>query len=318
MAAHPGGVAVGEQPRLLPPGPGLAGGPGGGRGLRLAGLAPRRHALRGRVRGRTGGGRRQPARGQAAAFPFTLGDKREAFERIVEWMSPDFQHQPGRFALMFLVLALLLLVRARLSWRDVVPVVAFIAAGLLAMRNMPIAAVVLAPVLGRVLKRPDSLPALPPPPASRQRINRVFAVDHRRRFRHLRAHGEVQRPSRPIGLPDRGHRLPGGVRPAGRAPPRRPPGLRRQLLRAPVRAEGEGLHRRPLRHVPGDGAPRLPAAAGRGPPVAGHPPGPPDRRRPLGQGPAPDRRCSRRAGSGWRSTPRATGSSSAAYDIRIR
>ncbi|MEA2900893.1 MAG: hypothetical protein QOH36_780 [Actinomycetota bacterium] len=109
-------------------------------------------------------------------FPFTLGDKREAFERIIEWMSPNFQRQPSRFALIFLVLALLLLIRARLSWRDVVPVVAFVAAGLLAMRNLPITAIVLAPVLGRVLKRPDSLPALPPPNASRQRINRVFAM----------------------------------------------------------------------------------------------------------------------------------------------
>ncbi len=117
-----------------------------------------------------------PLGAKLLAFPFTLGDKRQTFERIVEWMSPDFQHAPARVALIFLVLALLLLVRARLSWRDVVPVVAFMAAGLLAVRNLPIAAVVLAPVLGRVLKRPDSLPPLPPVPASRERLNRVFAV----------------------------------------------------------------------------------------------------------------------------------------------
>ncbi len=117
-----------------------------------------------------------PLGAKLLAFPFTLGDRRDAFEKILEWMSPDFQHAPGRFALMFLVLAMLLLIRARLSWRDVVPVVAFVAAGLLAVRNLPIAAVVLAPVLGRVLKRPDSLPPLPPPPASRDRVNRVFAV----------------------------------------------------------------------------------------------------------------------------------------------
>jgi hypothetical protein len=117
-----------------------------------------------------------PLGAKLLAFPFTLGSRRDAFEKIVEWMSPDFQHPPARFALIFLVLALLLLIRARLSWRDVVPVVAFMAAGLLALRNLPIAAVVLAPVLGRVLKRPDSLPPLPPTPASRQRINRVFAL----------------------------------------------------------------------------------------------------------------------------------------------
>ncbi len=117
-----------------------------------------------------------PLGAKLLVFPFTLGDRREAFEKIIEWMSPDFQHPPGRIALIFLVLALLLLVRARLSWRDVVPTVAFVAAGLLAVRNLPILAVVLAPVLGRMLKRPDSLPPLPPTPPSRQRINRVFAV----------------------------------------------------------------------------------------------------------------------------------------------
>ena len=117
-----------------------------------------------------------PLGAKLLAFPFTLGDRRETFERIVEWMSPDFQHAPARTALVFLVLALLLLVRARLSWRDVVPTVAFVAAGLLAVRNLPLAAVVLAPVLGRVLKRPESLPALPPTTPSRDRLNRVFAV----------------------------------------------------------------------------------------------------------------------------------------------
>ena len=98
------------------------------------------------------------------------------FERIIEWMSPNFQRSDGRFALIFLVLALLLLIRARLSWRDVVPVVAFLAAGLLAVRNLPISAIVLAPVLGRVLKRPDSMPPLPPTLPAGPRINRVFAV----------------------------------------------------------------------------------------------------------------------------------------------
>jgi hypothetical protein len=117
-----------------------------------------------------------PLGAKLLVFPSTLGDKKETFERIIEWMSPNFQRQPSRFALIFLVLALLLLIRARLSWRDVVPVVAFMAAGLLAMRNLPITAIVLAPVLGRVLKRPDSMPALAPPNASRQRINRVFAA----------------------------------------------------------------------------------------------------------------------------------------------
>ena len=174
-----------------------------GEALRLAGLAPRLDALRGRIRGRAGGGSGQPPLvTKLLAFPFTLGDKREVFERIIEWMSPNFQRSDGRFALMFLVLALLLLIRARLSWRDVVPVVAFLAAGLLAVRNLPISAIVLAPVLGRVLKRPDSLPPLPPPPPSRQRVNRVVRGGHRGGVRRLRAVGHPP-PSRSTPSPTR-------------------------------------------------------------------------------------------------------------------
>ena len=113
------------------------------------------------------------------AFPFTLGDRREAFEAIVEWASPNFQKRP--LVLVLLTVALVLLVRARLSWRDVVPSVAFVAAGLLALRNLPVTAIVLAPVLGRILRQPESRP---PPrrgpavggPARPERVNRIFVV----------------------------------------------------------------------------------------------------------------------------------------------
>ena len=114
-----------------------------------------------------------PLGARLLTFPVTLGDRREAFERIVEWMSPNFQQGPGRVALPFLVLALLLLVRARLPWRDVVPVVAFVALGLVASRNLPVAAIVLAPVVGRMLRRPESAPARP---AERERTNRAVAL----------------------------------------------------------------------------------------------------------------------------------------------
>ncbi|HJV09603.1 MAG TPA: hypothetical protein VJ653_07970 [Acidimicrobiales bacterium] len=117
-----------------------------------------------------------PLRGRLLTFPLTLGDKRDVFERIVEWTSPDFQRGSARLALVFLVLALLLLVRARLQWRDVVPVVAFIAAGLLASRNLPVTAIVLAPVLGRTLRRPESAPARRAELAHEQRINRALAL----------------------------------------------------------------------------------------------------------------------------------------------
>ena len=117
-----------------------------------------------------------PLYGRLLTFPVTLGDRREAFERIVEWMSPNFQRGPGRVALIFLVLALLLLVRARLTWRDVVPAVIFIAAGLVASRNLPVAAIVLAPVIGRTLRRPESAPARRTALSDRDRTNRALAV----------------------------------------------------------------------------------------------------------------------------------------------
>jgi hypothetical protein len=109
-------------------------------------------------------------------FPLTVGQKRSAFTAIVEWRSPDFQSLAGRFALVFLVMALALLIRARMTWRDLVPVVGFLAISLVAVRNLPVAAVVMAPVLGRALRRGEGerstrAPALASP--SRARANRV-------------------------------------------------------------------------------------------------------------------------------------------------
>ena len=92
------------------------------------------------------------------AFPLTLGEKSAAFRNIVEWRSPDFSRGGGYFTLAFLAVALLLLFRARLSWRDTVPVVAFTAASLLAARNLGPLAIVLAPALGRALRRSEQAP----------------------------------------------------------------------------------------------------------------------------------------------------------------
>jgi hypothetical protein len=117
-----------------------------------------------------------PLGARLLTFPLTVGDKREAFQSIIEWRSPDFQHGGARVALVFMMLALLLLVRARLPWRDVVPVVTFFALALLALRNIPLTAIVLAPVLGRVLRRPESAPPRPPGLATQNRMNRALAV----------------------------------------------------------------------------------------------------------------------------------------------
>ncbi|HEV2759001.1 MAG TPA: hypothetical protein VGV86_05480 [Acidimicrobiales bacterium] len=106
-------------------------------------------------------------------FPLTLGEKTEAFRNIVEWRSPDFSRGGGYFALTFLAIALVLLLRARLSWRDAVPVVGFLAAALLAARNIGPLAVVLAPALGRAVRRSEPLPAGGGRTAGNPRMNRA-------------------------------------------------------------------------------------------------------------------------------------------------
>ena len=107
------------------------------------------------------------------AFPLTLGEKSEAFLNIVEWRSPDFSRGGGYLALSALALALLLLVRARLTWRDAVPVVAFLAASLLAARNIGALALVLAPVLGRAVRRSDTAAVPPGRSGGNPRMNRA-------------------------------------------------------------------------------------------------------------------------------------------------
>ncbi|MBA3652671.1 MAG: hypothetical protein H0W70_00595, partial [Actinobacteria bacterium] len=85
-------------------------------------------------------------------FPFAVGDRRNVFRSVVEWQSPDFQSRAGIFTLVFVVLGLVVLLRRRVPWRDVLPVVVFLAIGLLAMRNLASMAVVFAPALGRALR----------------------------------------------------------------------------------------------------------------------------------------------------------------------
>lgn len=89
-------------------------------------------------------------------FPLTLGEKQESFRNIVEWRSPDFSRAGGYFALSFLVLALLILLRGRPGWRDILPVIGFLGAGLVAARNIGVLGLVLAPALGRALTRQES------------------------------------------------------------------------------------------------------------------------------------------------------------------
>ena len=114
-------------------------------------------------------------------FPITILEKRDSFKSILEWQSPDFNGSDGRFALVFLAVALVILARSKVSWRDLVPVVGFVILSLLAMRNLPVLALVLAPVLGRALRRTETssrsgVTATDEFTPRRQRLNRVVFV----------------------------------------------------------------------------------------------------------------------------------------------
>jgi hypothetical protein len=100
------------------------------------------------------------------AFPLAIRGKASVFKNVVEWRSPNFQTLQGFATLIFLALVLLILMRRRLPWADVLPVIWFIVLGLLSVRNMSAAAVVVAPALGRALARKPPAERLDEPWAS--------------------------------------------------------------------------------------------------------------------------------------------------------
>jgi len=109
-------------------------------------------------------------------FPLAVQQKASVFKTIVEWHSPNFQTAAGEFTLAFLVLGLLVMLRRGVSWSDSVPIVGMLAASLIAQRNLPLAAVVMAPALGRALS-PDRDRA--PAAADRREpgtVNMAFAL----------------------------------------------------------------------------------------------------------------------------------------------
>jgi hypothetical protein len=107
-------------------------------------------------------------------FAVTVGDKRDVFRSIIEWRSPNFQTGTGLFTLVCLIGALLVLMRQRTPWADLLPTLGFVALGLIAVRNVPVTAIVLAPALGRSLARTAAVPSSSPGRVSAVRLNFAF------------------------------------------------------------------------------------------------------------------------------------------------
>ena len=111
-------------------------------------------------------------------FPFVALQKRPTFQGIVEWRSPNFQSGNSFVALVFIALGLAVLLRARLTWADTLPIIGFLALGLVAERNLAPLGIVMAPALGRALGQFGATP-VPATPAWVSRGGDHLAADGR-------------------------------------------------------------------------------------------------------------------------------------------
>ena len=81
-------------------------------------------------------------------FPLTLLKRQDVLSSVLEWASPSFTTLYARVFLVVAAAGILGLVR-RPSWRAAIPLVVFLAAGLVATRNLPVAMLVITPGLAR-------------------------------------------------------------------------------------------------------------------------------------------------------------------------
>lgn len=116
-------------------------------GARLDHESERRH---GRVRGLvfaavgTALAAISPVGPKLLIFPIHLLGRSDVLQRVVEWQSPRFSATYGRVFAIQVVVAVLALCRAP-RWRVAIPLVVFVVASLVALRNIPVASLVLLP-----------------------------------------------------------------------------------------------------------------------------------------------------------------------------
>ena len=81
-------------------------------------------------------------------FPVQLLTRSETLSAVAEWKSPDFSTTPARLFLLLVVAAVVVLAR-RPDRRDALMTVLALGLGLMASRNLPVASIVLVPVVAR-------------------------------------------------------------------------------------------------------------------------------------------------------------------------
>ena len=79
-------------------------------------------------------------------FPLELLGRQDTLSHVTEWKAPDFQSGWTR-AFLLMGLASVVAVGRRPSWRTAIPALVFLAAALTSRRNIPVATLVLLPVL---------------------------------------------------------------------------------------------------------------------------------------------------------------------------
>jgi hypothetical protein len=115
-------------------------------GRRLDGEHPTREliALKWSALGVLAGGVLNPVGPKLLAFPITMLARHDVLGNVAEWKSPDFAATYARVFLLAAVGAIVVLVR-RPSYRAALPLGIFLAAGLLATRNVNVAMLALVP-----------------------------------------------------------------------------------------------------------------------------------------------------------------------------
>jgi len=83
-------------------------------------------------------------------FPFVAIERRDIFASVVEWGSPSFSGGPALLSLVAFALGTGLVLRRRAPWAYTLPYGVILVAGLVSLRNLPMAAVALAAALSPI------------------------------------------------------------------------------------------------------------------------------------------------------------------------